>query len=294
MNTEQENPEENQPTEDEIESTPAAEESLPEDEPWEEKERASSPLDSDFDVDAALASIAALSDLGADEDDEDADDEDDFERDDEDSYENEYEDYESQPYNKQENAADVVPVRATVKPVNAPPIYDFSRGQLASIVPALALMIYGAWLTFALSTDAVPTLTKAVVFALIAVGISMLGYWFSSGRSASGAAMVGLLLISIPATLYFINANDLLGNDGWPLIVVAVGAAQFLSSILSKGSTARSGFTGLLMMLMGGFAYALTSNTLDFDVDQSADILLPVLGVVAVILLIAPLLPRKR
>ncbi len=298
MNTEKENSEKNQPleenppSEDEIEPTPDTEESLPEEEyePWEVREAQASALGGDFDVDAALASIATLSDLGIDDD---SDDEDDFEPDDASSDDQIGEEINPDGPEDEFGVPDISRSRAAAQ-INVPPIYDFSRGQLASIVPALALMIYGAWLTFVLSSDAAPSLTEALVFALIAIGASIFSYWLSSGRLANGAGMIGLSLIIVPASLYFITINDTLGVEGWPLLIVAVGIAQFLSSILSRGTVVKGGFTGLLLMLMGGFAYMLTSQTLDFDIDKNAEVLLPVLGVFAVILLIAPLLPRRR
>lgn len=208
---------------------------------------------SDLDIDAALASVASLSDVIAEQEAEEA----------------------AERAREREAAVERRRAGATF---HRPPVMTLRRGGLASVVPALGMIAAGAWLTFALSTGAPSTGLVAVVLAAL-LGLTLLAYWLSSERWLNGALFGGLSLLFGSGVLVFLaQTND---PAGWPLLLVAVGAALALST---RG---RGLFAGVVVIVMGAVAYGVDALALP-DLQPIA----PVLLVVVLAVLFIPALLR--
>jgi len=250
-------------------------------EPWEDE--AVAPVSqTDLDVDAALASLANLDDdlteftaTG--------------------EMEHMREDFGAETEEQLEAAETETQHELGVRNFDVPPIYTMTRGQPASVTPALGLMVFGAWLTFSLGSDSPPELWQAVAFGSVIVCLCILAYWLSTGRRAAGAAVTALSITGIIGGAALLASSEDLGAEGWPLLVAILGAAIFVSSVFSRGGSAGRGLlTGIVLMFAGGFGYAISSDALSLDLDRLTDILLPALAVVVVILFIAPVFARGR
>lgn len=241
-----------------------------------------SALSNDFDVDAALASLSSLGDAIAEhehpvaiQDIAQADDEDD-------------------------NDAVTVPMQRR-EPVTTqsyfprPPMTRLQRGQMGSVIPAIVLIAVGAWWTFALTTSETPLAAGTVALVLVvALGVVMLGHWFSSRRWAQGAFFGGVTLITGASVLLYLTQTD--NFDAYPLLLVAPGISFLLTALLSQVRSALMGFTGVALIIAGLVGLAVTTGTIaiDAETDTLAPILLPILIGVLVVLVVLPVIFKRR
>ena len=224
-----------------------------------------------LDVDAALASVASLSDVIAQREAEEV----------------------AERQRQQAEARRWASYR-----FDHPPLATLRRGQITSFVPALLLMAFGAWLTFASTTG--ETLDGGLV-ALVAVGgvgVALLLFWLQSGRWARGALFVALALAGAAAAMVYLTQFDGPGVDGWPLLIAVPGAAAFLSAILARPADSRLALAGLALtagaLLMLALTAGLVADSLAADVDRIATEYGWIVLLAALVLLLIPLLLRRR
>ncbi len=224
-----------------------------------------------LDVDAALASVSSLSDVIA-------------QREAEEAAERERQQAEARRW-------------ASYR-FDHPPLATLRRGQITSFVPALLLMALGAWLTFASSTGASPDGGLVALVVMGGVGLALLLFWLQSGRWARGALFMALALTGAAGVMIYLTQFDGPGVDGWPLLVAVPGAAAFLSGILARPADRRLTFTGLVLTAGALLTLALTAGFVDSslaaDVDSTATEYGWIILVVALVLLLIPLLLRRR
>ncbi len=217
------------------------------------------------DIDAALASVASLSDVLTEQE-------------------------------VQEETEQAIQHRPQDYDFPYPPPFRLQRGQLASVTPALTLIGIGVWLTFTLTTsdEAPSTLLVLLVFA-VGFAFSMIAYWASTERWPQGALFGALLVVFVGATLVYLANDDELGTDGWPLVVSVSGMALMLSALLSRtvlrGYQALIGLIGIVSGLVG---LAVTTDVLGTGVTQWARSSGPFLLIVLVFLLILPLFLNRN
>lgn len=165
-----------------------------------------------------------------------------------------------------------------------PPPSTLQRGRIDSVVPALALIAIGAWLTFVLTTTQSPPDPLLVVLAVVgAVGVSFLARWVSSGRWTRGNLFFALLLIfTTGVTAALIVTGNLI--TGWPLIFAGVGLAFFITNR----------FTGLLLIVAGVLGWAVTANLIPASIVTASAGLWPVAVGLILVFLLMPILFRRR
>jgi hypothetical protein len=232
----------------------------------------------DIDIEAALASVASLSDVIA-----------------------EQEAAESAEYARREESARKVAeesARREAYYLPRPPVLVLQRGQMASVIPALALIGVGAWLTFALTTRDEGETVKSGIFiiaALLGVCASLLAYWLTARRWSRGAAFIALSALFVGGTLYYLaQDNAELGVDGYPLLISAVGAAAFLSALLSQPRDGNQIYTGLLAIVGGIAGLVITTDSLDQNIIDAIKTFGVVAVAIALVLVFAPGLIRRR
>lgn len=158
-----------------------------------------------------------------------------------------------------------MPTYQVVSDFPAPPLMTLRRGQLASVVPALLLMVIGAWLTFALTTtEAAPN--NAMILALLmgGVGVALLAQWIGSGQWSRGALLFGLLLLISAGVFFWLSQSATPGlARGWPLLICGLGAAFILSGLLSAIRERRQMLVGLMLVVSGLAGYAVTASLVE-------------------------------
>jgi hypothetical protein len=189
-----------------------------------------------------------------------------------------------------------------------PPMSALKRGSLASVIPALLLMIAGAWLTLVftgglsgvLPANFAPELLTFTPAGLAGLGvgiaaISLLAYWLTSGRWSQGAALVALLLLG---TIVLIGLTLLPGGldltRAYPLILVVVAAALLIAGLTTRPVNRRVFAPALLLTLAAGVGMAFTLELAPADILTAAAPFAPVVGALLLLIAIAPAIARRR
>ena len=271
MNDEHEMNEPEDDHHDDEETTPEGTEAIPDD---------------DLDVEAALAAVASLGDLTAEAQEET-----------ETTLEVEPDDEEDEDEDEDEEETEPAPTYSPAEhDFPRPPLTTLRRGQMASIVPALLLIITGIWLTFTLTTaGAAPD--GGLILAVIGggIGITLLAQWLSSERWARGGFFGGALVLLIGATVFVLVRPQSTGlTEGWPLFIVAAAAAFVLTAVFTQPRSGRLALVGIITGVAGITAYAVTTGLLNSALVATLGRLWPLVLVAAAIILLAPFLTRRR
>jgi hypothetical protein len=169
------------------------------------------------------------------------------------------------------------------------------RGQIASVVPALLLILTGAWLTFSLTTGTAPDPVLVAAVAASSIAITLLVRWLSSGRWARGALFFALLLLLSGITLVYLSQPSTLGIvQGWPLLLVAVGVAFLLSGLMALPVDRRVLLPALGFVVAGITALALTTGVVGSTMMSLAAASWPIVALVMVAIWLLPMVFRQR
>lgn len=179
-----------------------------------------------------------------------------------------------------------------------PPELILQRGGLASVLPAIALIAGGAWLTFTLATAETPPTGGVVALGAAAiVGLMLIGVWLSSRRWARGALFAGLTLILGAGALYWLSL-DSTPPENWPVILAAPGIAALIASVLARPASAALTYTALVLLTIAASAFVVSSGAIDPARLDPITPLWPIPVGVLLILMLLPLaanvLSRKR
>jgi hypothetical protein len=177
-----------------------------------------------------------------------------------------------------------------------PPPMTLYRGQIASVVPALLLIATGAWLTFAFTTS--PEQPDTGLIAVIAAGgiaITLLVRWLSSGRWARGTLFFALLLLLIGVTtVYLLQPASPGFEGGWPLLLIAIGGALLLTGFIAQPVDRRLLLPTLLFFIAGLAAMSVTLNLLDGSILAVVGSLWPIVLLLVVVIFLLPMVFRQR
>jgi hypothetical protein len=177
-----------------------------------------------------------------------------------------------------------------------PPMSSLQRGQMASVIPALFLILVGAWLTFTLTTTrTAPDISLTIGIVLGGMGLALLVRWLNSGRWARGTLFGGLLLLSSTAVLVFLLQPFSPGLErGWPLLLCCIGIATALTGLLAFPADRRQIFPGIVLFIAGIAGTVVSTGTLGSDFANLAASLWPVAAVIVALILLLPRIFRQR
>ena len=231
--------------------------------------------DSELDIAGALAQVSALSDVIA---------------------EQEAREAQEQRLIEAEQRAYEADAPAPSYYFPSPPDVTLERGQLASVIPALVLIVLGSYLTFILTSSEDTTFRSDILLysGAGAIGIALLAYWLSTGRWMHGALFSGLSVLLTVGTVYALAQTDDPGWRGWPLLLSAVGLAALLSALLSARMRIRQAFAGILLIIAGLIGAVVTTDTLGEDITELTERAGPVILIAIVLLVTVPGLFRFR
>lgn len=244
------------------------------------------PVSDEIDVEGALAAVASLHTLTQEEQKQEEQEEEDrrlAETEAEGAIE---ERHAAAAEHEPEAAAAAMPAQPAPLPTD-----HLLRGQAASVVPAFLLMGAGAVLIFLLTTDsALPAPPLLLAGVLLSLGIMLLSRWFSS--RAPGSLFVGLLLSLFAGALFLIGQpTPPAWATGWPPLLIAPGLALFLGALAMPGERSAS-LPGAALIAAG--VVSLLVNQLVPDWEPMIAQGWPVALVIGIVLLIAPVLRRRR
>lgn len=180
--------------------------------------------------------------------------------------------------------------------VTAPPVLAMRRGHVASVVPALVLMLLGGWLTFAVTApDAVPASPLHVILAAGgAVLVVLLAFWVASGRWARGVLFFALLALLTAGALYYETTLTVAYPVTGPLLLTAAGLAFALTGLLARPTDSRLLLPGILLLAAAGVNVAVAIGYLPDWLLTGAAAAWPLLVVVVIVLWLLPALFRRR
>jgi hypothetical protein len=149
--------------------------------------------------------------------------------------------------------AEVAPELASAPALLLPPLSALERGQSGSVVPALALMGVGAFLTFMLTTsDTPPDPLALLTLGIALVGITLLSYWVSSGRWSAGNFFFGTFCLLCAAVFMLTTQLGLLAlPQAYPLFLSALGLAVAFTGWLTPLTGKRLSALGITLALGG-------------------------------------------
>ena len=236
----------------------------------------------ELDIDAALAAVSQLTLLT---------------QDDTDDAEEDIEDGEYYPV-AEDTIAEFTrePHREATYDFEQPRDLSMSRGQMASVIPALSLIILGGWLTFTLTTSTIqPSAGLLFAVVLIAVGAIFLSQWLTSARWSRGNFFFGSSALMIGGIqLYFSQVSPDTVSNGWSLWIVSLGIALFGTGYIAVPRLQRLSIMGFITIIAGAIGYILTSGTLDPSLITFVSNLWFVGVAIIVFMMVAPLIRRRQ
>ncbi|MGJ3237460.1 MAG: hypothetical protein ACFE0Q_02015 [Anaerolineae bacterium] len=256
----------------------------------------------DLDVEGALAAIADLHILTRDETDLDADEAQAADSEDEDEtgvaiQEFERIDHEPVPEEVETDAQALsAPTdNAYQSAFPRPPLSTLHRGQMASVIPALFLIVVGGYLTFIVTTIDMSLQPLAIAGVLVGgVGAMLIAQWLSSARWATGSLFIGVLMLLVGGlSVYLLMPNNLSLSEGYPLLLTAIGTAFVVTDIASP-SGHRLWLMGLILALSGLASVAVLTLLPQLNLPLSNPALLVLAVVIVAVFAIAPFIYRRQ
>ncbi|MBL8130992.1 MAG: hypothetical protein JNL42_03970 [Anaerolineae bacterium] len=222
------------------------------------------------DVDAALAAVASLSMVS----DREADD---LARD------------------EQETAPERQERAASGRRIASPNGIALKRGSLASVIPALLLIVIGGGWTFVNTTGGQidPLLMAGVALACF-IFILFLG-WLSFGRWPRGLLFFAVLIaatVGLVALTLRVPGLDL--ASAYPLLLAAPGLAVLLAALLGRPANTRLLILAVLLIAAAAVGIAFNAGMLPFELSGILPYLAPITGGVLVVLWLLGAVSRRR
>jgi hypothetical protein len=187
-------------------------------------------------------------------------------------------------------------IRRVTPVLHSPPPLTLRRGQLASVVPALALMGIGGWLIIGLTTPGALPINPPLVagVAAAALVLVLLAQWLSFGRWQRGTLFLALAAGGCAVVLYgMTQPGGLLPGRAWPLFIVALGGAFLLAGLFSRPFERRVLLPGILLLAGGGVGLAASAGLLPDSFLRTAAQAWPVVVALLVLLWVLPLVRRR-
>jgi hypothetical protein len=176
-----------------------------------------------------------------------------------------------------------------------PPLHTLRRGSPGSLAPAFALIAIGGWLTFTLATGGAVQPLHVLAAVLAAVVFSVLAHAVGRRLWSPGlvftAVLVGGLAVLAAAVLV---PGGLDGARAYPLVLGAAGLAVLAAGLFGRPRVRGAWWPGLLLLVGAGVGLAYTLGALPAALVAPVVPFWPVFAALVVLLLVLPLLTRRR
>jgi hypothetical protein len=229
-----------------------------------------------LDIDAALASVASLSDVIAEREAAEL--------------------AEIARRQEREAAREEVATRRPPRAMSVPPATTLRRGQMASVVPALLLMGVGAWLTFAQSAPGVLPLTPALAAGVLAGAliITLLAQWLHAKRWSRGVFFFAALALLVGVSYVF---STLAPNNAVmlpPLLLLSAALAFALTGLLSRPADRHLMLPAALFAAAAVIALLAALGIVPDQILAGAAPLWPVVVAALAVIWLLPVVLRRR
>lgn len=177
-----------------------------------------------------------------------------------------------------------------------PPLLSLKRGQMASVIPALILIAFGAWLTMTLTTnDGELNESLTLLLGIASIGVILVTQWMTSERWSRGTGFLGLILLFGSGLMAFLSTDTQLGYEGYPLVIVILGLSMLLVQFLSQPIGINLTFIGLALIVAGMVGLVVSTGIIEGEEwENIAEVAwIPVL-IVVLFMIGMPLLLNRR
>lgn len=145
-----------------------------------------------------------------------------------------------------------------------PPLLSLKRGEMASVIPALVLMAFGAWLTMTLTTnDGKLNESLTLVLGMASIGLILVTQWMTSERWSRGTGFLGLTLLLSSGLMVFLANDAQLGYEGYPLVIVILGLSMLLIQFLSQPIGINLTFIGIALIVAGMIGLIVSTGIIE-------------------------------
>lgn len=145
-----------------------------------------------------------------------------------------------------------------------PPLLSLKRGEMASVIPALVLMAFGAWLTMTLTTnDGKLNESLTLVLGMASIGLILVTQWMTSERWSRGTGFLGLTLLLSSGLMVFLANDTQLGYEGYPLVIVILGLSMLLIQFLSQPIGINLTFIGIALIVAGMIGLIVSTGIIE-------------------------------
>ncbi len=135
---------------------------------------------------------------------------------------------------------------------------DVPPSRAAAFVPALVLVVVGAWaaMTYQNQPDNPPAFWEIAAMLAAGAGVSMVAYFFIQGRQNIGLIFLGAFITLTTAAGIGMGVRAL--PTLWPLGLITLGMALLLARLLARHGAGGLVLPALACIAAGGVALAFT------------------------------------
>ncbi|MEM6528757.1 MAG: hypothetical protein AAF653_10725 [Chloroflexota bacterium] len=207
----------------------------------------------------------------------------------EDQFEAELDRFGAEAEAEQEEAERIL--TAMADPMNAPQSLQMRPGSPAAVLPGLALVAVGIWLTYAFATETAPSGGVVTTVLMAVVALALFSTWIGTGRWNRGALFLALVTgaMAVAAAL-----SGVLPLMGVPVAVFVLALALILTGVMARPFSGRFVLPGVILLVAGAVTTAFNLSVIPPVVVSVLRTGWIAVAVVSVIILLLPLVNRIR
>lgn len=179
-------------------------------------------------------------------------------------------------------------------PMPRPMPLELTRGSLPSLIPSLALIGMGAWLTFAYTTGNAPTPSSVAALLVGLFGLVLVLVWLASGRWYRGTLFFALWGLFSAGVVYGVSLTAWGAIAIAPLLIVAFGAALLFSALLARPLSGSLALAGVMSITAGATALSVLQGWVPLAVLNTMRAGWWAVALLVALILLLPLLARLR
>lgn len=180
--------------------------------------------------------------------------------------------------------------------LQSPPPMVLRRGQPGSVLPALALIGVGAWLTFSLAAPGSPLSEPSNIGkVLLGVGVfTLFAQWFSSGRWPRGLFFVGLIALVLGLLLVVPLQVAQFENIAVAGSMLALGLGYIFNGLIGRPTNRRFLLPGVIFIAVAALAFVINTGILPLGFMAGFSPYWPVVLAVVLLIMLLPTLRKRR
>ncbi|MEO1440297.1 MAG: hypothetical protein AAFV33_07825 [Chloroflexota bacterium] len=207
----------------------------------------------------------------------------------EEQFEAELDRFDAEAEAEQEEAERIL--TAMEAPMNAPQPLQLRRGSPAAVLPGMALVAVGIWLTYAFATESAPSGSVITTVLIAVIALALFSTWLGTGRWNRGALFLALIT-GFTAASY--PLSGVLPLNVVPLAVFVLALALILTGIMARPFSGRFVLPGVVLLVVGAVITAFNIGAIPPILVNGLRTGWIAVVVVSVLILLLPLVNRIR